>query len=79
MCNLSADIMDYHNVAQGKTTIPNVDDGEECLLTDVRKNYFNRQNFSSFSSEKKIQINSIYLKFGFYELTLHSIELYKKR
>lgn len=28
--------MDYHNVAQGKITIPNVDDGEECTLTDVR-------------------------------------------
>lgn len=28
--------MDYHVVAQGKTTIPNVDDGEELILTDVR-------------------------------------------
>lgn len=28
--------MDYYFVAQGKTTIPNVDDGEECTLTDVR-------------------------------------------
>lgn len=36
MCNLSGNIMDYHNVAQGKTTIPGVDDGEECELTDVR-------------------------------------------
>lgn len=34
-CILSNDIYDYHIVAQGKTTIPNVDDGEECLLTDV--------------------------------------------
>lgn len=33
---LSNDIMDYHVVAQGKTTIPNVDDGEEMQLTDVR-------------------------------------------
>lgn len=35
MCQLSNDIYDYYNVAQGKITIPNVDDGEECLLTDV--------------------------------------------
>ncbi|KAK3930628.1 Myosin heavy chain, muscle, partial [Frankliniella fusca] len=34
MCLLSNDIMDYYFVAQGKTTIPNVDDGEECILTD---------------------------------------------
>lgn len=32
---LSNDIYDYNNVAQGKITIPNVDDGEECGLTDV--------------------------------------------
>lgn len=35
MCFLSNNIYDYYNVAQGKITIPNVDDGEECLLTDV--------------------------------------------
>lgn len=34
---LSNDIMDYYIVSQGKTTIPNVDDGEECLLTDVSR------------------------------------------
>ncbi|XP_050298503.1 myosin heavy chain, muscle isoform X43 [Anthonomus grandis grandis] len=34
MCLLSNDIKDYYYVAQGKITIPNVDDGEECLLTD---------------------------------------------
>lgn len=28
--------MDYYVVSQGKTTIPNVDDGEELELTDVR-------------------------------------------
>lgn len=33
---LSNNIMDYMVVAQGKTTIPGVDDGEECELTDVR-------------------------------------------
>jgi hypothetical protein len=33
---LTNNIMDYHVVSQGKTTIPNVDDGEEMTLTDVR-------------------------------------------
>lgn len=36
MCLLSDNIHDYHYVSQGKTTIPNVDDGEELTLTDVR-------------------------------------------
>lgn len=36
MCSLSNDIYDYHNVSQGKVTIPNVDDAEELTLTDVR-------------------------------------------
>lgn len=35
MCLLSDNIYDYYNVSQGKITIPNVDDGEECQLTDV--------------------------------------------
>jgi len=35
ICYLSNNIYDYVNVSQGKITIPNVDDGEECLLTDV--------------------------------------------
>lgn len=34
-CLLSNNISDYHYVAQGKTTIPNVDDGEEFQLTNV--------------------------------------------
>ncbi|XP_033304148.1 myosin heavy chain, muscle isoform X23 [Bombus bifarius] len=34
MCCLSNDIHEYYFVSQGKTTIPNVDDGEECTLTD---------------------------------------------
>lgn len=33
---LSNNITDYYVVSQGKTTIPGVDDGEECELTDVR-------------------------------------------
>lgn len=36
MCCLSDNITDYYFVSQGKTTIPGVDDGEECQLTDVR-------------------------------------------
>ncbi|KAK9752702.1 Myosin head (motor domain) [Popillia japonica] len=34
MCLLSNDIHDYYFVSQGKTTIPNVDDGEEMLAAD---------------------------------------------
>lgn len=34
---LSNNIMDYHIVSQGKTTIPSVDDNEEMLVTDVRQ------------------------------------------
>lgn len=34
-CLLSNNVSDYYYVAQGKTTIPNVDDGEECKFTDV--------------------------------------------
>ena len=35
-CMLTDNIMDYFFVAQGKTTIPGVDDAEELELTDVR-------------------------------------------
>lgn len=35
MCLLSNDVNDYNIVAQGKTSIPGVDDGEEGMLTDV--------------------------------------------
>lgn len=34
---LSNNIMDYHIVSQGKTTIPSVADDEEMLVTDVRR------------------------------------------
>ena len=37
MCTLSDNIMDYHVVSQGKTSIPGVDDGDELIGTDVRK------------------------------------------
>lgn len=36
ICLLSNNILDYHIVAQGKTTIPGLDDGEELTFTDVR-------------------------------------------
>ncbi|PSN34122.1 Myosin heavy chain [Blattella germanica] len=36
MCNLSDDIYEYYYISQGKTSIPNVDDGEELQLTDVK-------------------------------------------
>lgn len=35
-CILSNNVMDYHIVSQGKTTIPGLDDGEELTLTEVR-------------------------------------------
>jgi len=35
MYALSNNINDYYYVSQGKTTIPNVDDGEESQMTDV--------------------------------------------
>lgn len=35
MCLLTDNIYDYHNVSQGKITVPNMDDGEEFQLTDV--------------------------------------------
>lgn len=48
---LSNDIMDYHIVSQGKTTIPSVDDGEEMQLTDVRA----PQNAAMLSIESCLQ------------------------
>ena len=36
ICTLTDNIMDYHVVSQGKTTIPGLDDGEELQATDVR-------------------------------------------
>lgn len=34
-CMLSDNVKDYYVVSQGKTSIPGVDDAEECELTDV--------------------------------------------
>lgn len=36
---LTDNIKDYEYQSQGKTTIPGVDDAEECLLTDVSVPY----------------------------------------
>lgn len=51
ICFLSNDIYDYYIVSQGKTTIPNLDDGEECVLTDV--SLASQQNGRAFS---KLQV-----------------------
>ncbi|XP_035909606.1 myosin heavy chain, muscle isoform X28 [Anopheles stephensi] len=53
MCFLSNDIYDYNSVSQGKITIPNVDDGEECLLTDEAFNVL------GFTQEEKDNIYRI--------------------
>ncbi|XP_044003233.1 myosin heavy chain, muscle isoform X1 [Aphidius gifuensis] len=53
MCCLSDDIHDYYFVSQGKTTIPNVDDGEELSLTDEAFNVL------GFTQEEKNDIYKI--------------------
>ncbi|XP_063973764.1 myosin heavy chain, muscle isoform X10 [Diachasmimorpha longicaudata] len=53
MCLLSNDINDYYFVSQGKTTIPGVDDGEECSLTDEAFNVL------GFTQEEKDNIYKI--------------------
>lgn len=40
ICLFTRDVGEYYYVAQGKLSIPNVDDGEECLLTDVSRLLF---------------------------------------
>uniref|UniRef100_A0AAG5DQN3 Myosin heavy chain n=1 Tax=Anopheles atroparvus TaxID=41427 RepID=A0AAG5DQN3_ANOAO len=52
-CFLSNDIYDYNIVSQGKTTIPNVDDGEEMTLTDEAFNVL------GFTQEEKDNIYRI--------------------
>ncbi|XP_056637457.1 myosin heavy chain, muscle isoform X32 [Diorhabda sublineata] len=52
-CLLSNDIHDYNNVAQGKTTIPNVDDAEEFSLTDEAFDIL------GFSQEEKSNVYKI--------------------
>jgi hypothetical protein len=51
MCALSNNVNEYYYVSQGKTTIPNVDDGEELLLTDVSESvWITAQCYSKISS-----------------------------
>ncbi|XP_055547299.1 myosin heavy chain, muscle isoform X14 [Wyeomyia smithii] len=52
-CLLSNDIYDYMVIAQGKTTIPSVDDGEEMQLTDEAFNVL------GFTQEEKDNIYRI--------------------
>ncbi|XP_035909583.1 myosin heavy chain, muscle isoform X7 [Anopheles stephensi] len=52
-CFLSNDVYDYMIIAQGKTTIPNVDDGEEMGLTDEAFNVL------GFTQEEKDNIYRI--------------------
>lgn len=51
--------MDYYFVAQGKTSIPGVDDGEELTLTDVRflMPVFTLKSISSFANKQTLMIN----------------------
>jgi hypothetical protein len=54
---LSNNIMDYYVVSQGKTTIPNVDDGEECELTDVRQLKNSMKNWLSCKTQIETSID----------------------
>jgi hypothetical protein len=53
-CILSNNILDYHIVSQGKTTIPSVDDAEEMTFTDVRNRItiLNTNSMFSHASNK---------------------------
>ncbi|KDR15411.1 Myosin heavy chain, muscle, partial [Zootermopsis nevadensis] len=60
MCSLSNDIYEYHYVSQGKTTIPNVDDGEELQLTDVNKCMLSENIYDYYNvSQGKITIPNV--------------------
>ncbi|XP_049529678.1 myosin heavy chain, muscle isoform X20 [Anopheles darlingi] len=61
MCFLSNDIYDYNSVSQGKITIPNVDDGEECLLTDEA---FNVLGFTQEEKDNIYKITSAVMHMG---------------
>lgn len=50
---LSNNIMDYYVVAQGKTSIPGVDDGEEMTLTDVRHLHLPTNNLAIDSDRQQ--------------------------
>ncbi|XP_058451349.1 myosin heavy chain, muscle isoform X11 [Malaya genurostris] len=61
MCFLSNDIYDYFNVSQGKVTIPNVDDGEECSLTDEA---FNVLGFTQDEKDNIYRITAAVMHMG---------------
>lgn len=61
MCYLSNDIYDYYNVSQGKVTIPNVDDGEECALTDEA---FNILGFTQDEKDNIYKITAAVMHMG---------------
>jgi hypothetical protein len=71
---LSNDIMDYHIVSQGKTTIPSVDDGEEMTLTDVR--IFYREYTCTINSQYKSDIVASIKSFL---LNVHSTRFHSTR
>ncbi|CAD7085898.1 unnamed protein product [Hermetia illucens] len=60
-CLLSNDIMDYFIVSQGKTTIPNVDDGEEFVLTDQA---FDILGFSAEEKQNVYKITAAVMHMG---------------
>uniref|UniRef100_A0A182V4B9 Myosin heavy chain n=1 Tax=Anopheles merus TaxID=30066 RepID=A0A182V4B9_ANOME len=60
-CLLSNNIHDYHIVAQGKTTIPSVDDGEEMQITDEA---FNVLGFTQEEKDNIYRITSAVMHMG---------------
>lgn len=54
---LSNNIMDYHFVSQGKTTIPGVDDKEEFLITDVSQTLRGREHRFLFIVYSSLYLN----------------------
>ncbi|XP_061510879.1 myosin heavy chain, muscle isoform X34 [Anopheles gambiae] len=60
-CFLSNDVYDYMIIAQGKTTIPNVDDGEEMGLTDEA---FNVLGFTQEEKDNIYRITSAVMHMG---------------
>jgi len=61
MTMLTDNIMDYYFVAQGKTTIPGVDDGEECQLTDEA---FNILGFTQEEKDNVYKITAAVMHMG---------------
>ncbi|XP_054160100.1 myosin heavy chain, muscle-like isoform X3 [Oppia nitens] len=61
MCLLSNEILDYNFVSQGKTTIPNVDDGQESKDTD---NAFDVLGFSEDEKHNVYKITAAVMHLG---------------